>query len=122
MRHWDRLAAGFGNACPKSVRQADETDAEREHRSVSDDRRQEALRIADHAADDKQASSPRGQDAGTDPRRTRWRIPPELIGRWGDPEGEAKVLGEGAYSRAWADGYAMNTETAVAYAGERGVG
>ena len=48
-------------------------------------------------------------------------IPPELIGRWGDPESDAKVaLGEDAYGRARAAGYAMDTETAVAYAQEDG--
>ena len=48
-------------------------------------------------------------------------IPPELIGRWGDPENDARVaLGEDAYGRARAAGYAMDTETAVAYAHEDG--
>jgi non-specific serine/threonine protein kinase len=48
-------------------------------------------------------------------------IPPELIGRWGDPESDAKVaLGADAYGRARAAGYAMDTETAVAYAAEDG--
>ncbi|MBA2634614.1 MAG: hypothetical protein H0U86_16725 [Chloroflexi bacterium] len=48
-------------------------------------------------------------------------IPPELIGRWGDPENDAKVaLGEEVYGRARAAGYAMDAETAVAYAHEDG--
>ncbi|MGH8945980.1 MAG: ATP-binding protein, partial [Acidimicrobiia bacterium] len=48
-------------------------------------------------------------------------IPPELIGRWGDPEEDAqRGLGEEAYGRARAEGYAMDTETAVAYALEDG--
>ncbi len=42
-----------------------------------------------------------------------------LIGRWGDPEGDARTaLGEDAYDRARAEGYAMDTQTAVAYAQE----
>jgi predicted ATPase/class 3 adenylate cyclase len=46
-------------------------------------------------------------------------IPPELIGRWGDPASDAmNALGEEAYERARAEGYAMDTETAVAYARE----
>ena len=46
-------------------------------------------------------------------------IPPELIGRWGDPANDAKrALGDDAYDRARAEGYAMDTETAVAYANE----
>ena len=46
-------------------------------------------------------------------------IPPELIGRWGDPASDAKnALGEEAYERARAEGYAMDTESAVAYAHE----
>jgi predicted ATPase/class 3 adenylate cyclase len=44
-------------------------------------------------------------------------IPPELACRWGDPEEEARrALGEDAYRRARAEGYAMDTEAAVAYA------
>ena len=44
-------------------------------------------------------------------------IPPELIGRWGDPENDARsALGEDAYDRVRAEGYAMDTEEAVAYA------
>lgn len=44
-------------------------------------------------------------------------IPPELIGRWGDPEDDARrALGAEAYDRAWAEGYAMDTEAAVAFA------
>ena len=44
-------------------------------------------------------------------------IPPELIGRWGDPENDARTaLGEDPYDRARAEGYAMDTEAAVAYA------
>jgi len=44
-------------------------------------------------------------------------IPPELIGRWGNPENDARTaLGEDAYDRARAEGYAMDTEAAVAYA------
>jgi predicted ATPase/class 3 adenylate cyclase len=46
-------------------------------------------------------------------------VPPELIGRWGDPAGDAKrSLGEDAYDRARAEGYAMDTQAAVAYATE----
>jgi predicted ATPase/class 3 adenylate cyclase len=46
-------------------------------------------------------------------------VPPELIGRWGDPEDDAKTaLGQDAYDRARAEGYAMDGETAVAYAHE----
>jgi hypothetical protein len=37
--------------------------------------------------------------------------------RWGDPEDDAKrALGADAYDRARAEGYAMDTEAAVAYA------
>jgi hypothetical protein len=44
-------------------------------------------------------------------------IPPELGGQWGDPEVDAQqALGEDAYRRARAEGYAMDTETAVAHA------
>jgi non-specific serine/threonine protein kinase len=50
-------------------------------------------------------------------------IPPELIGRWGDPANDARTaLGEDAYDRARAEGYAMDTEAAVGYAREAGVG
>jgi tetratricopeptide (TPR) repeat protein len=43
--------------------------------------------------------------------------PPELTGRWGDPEEDARqALGEDAYRRARAAGYAMDTEEAVTYA------
>jgi predicted ATPase/class 3 adenylate cyclase len=46
-------------------------------------------------------------------------IPPELIGRWGDPASDARqALGEDAYDRARAEGYAMDTDSAVAYASE----
>ena len=46
-------------------------------------------------------------------------IPPELTGRWGDPEEDARrALGEIAYNRARAEGYAMDTDAAVAYAHE----
>jgi predicted ATPase/class 3 adenylate cyclase len=46
-------------------------------------------------------------------------IPPELIGRWGDPANDAKqALGDDAYDRARAEGYAMDIESAVAYATE----
>ena len=42
-----------------------------------------------------------------------------LIGRWGDPDSDArKALGKEAYDAARAEGYAMDTETAVAYASE----
>lgn len=42
---------------------------------------------------------------------------PPLIGRWGDPERDARMaLGEEAYSAARAEGYAMDTEAAEAYA------
>jgi predicted ATPase/class 3 adenylate cyclase len=44
-------------------------------------------------------------------------IPPELSGRWGDPEQDAhQALGEDAYEKARAEGYAMDTDTAVSYA------
>ena len=44
-------------------------------------------------------------------------IPPELAGRWGDPEEDARqALGEDDYRRARAEGYAMPSEQAVAYA------
>jgi predicted ATPase/class 3 adenylate cyclase len=44
-------------------------------------------------------------------------IPPELTGRWGDPEQDAReALGETAYDRARAEGYEMDTDAAVAYA------
>ncbi len=44
-------------------------------------------------------------------------IPPELAGRWGDPEKNTRqALGEDAYRRARAEGYAMSTEEAVSYA------
>jgi predicted ATPase/class 3 adenylate cyclase len=44
-------------------------------------------------------------------------IPPELGGQWGDPVQNAQeALGEQAYLRARAEGYAMDTETAVAHA------
>jgi predicted ATPase/class 3 adenylate cyclase len=44
-------------------------------------------------------------------------IPPELAARWGDPEEEARrALGEEVYRRARAEGYAMDTQAAVAYA------
>ncbi|HUG48276.1 MAG TPA: adenylate/guanylate cyclase domain-containing protein [Candidatus Limnocylindria bacterium] len=40
-----------------------------------------------------------------------------LIGRWGDPENDARTaLGQDAYDTARAEGYTMETETAVAYA------
>jgi predicted ATPase/class 3 adenylate cyclase len=43
--------------------------------------------------------------------------PPELTARWGDPEEDARrALGEDAYRRPRAEGYAMNDEEAVAYA------
>jgi predicted ATPase/class 3 adenylate cyclase len=48
-------------------------------------------------------------------------IPPELTGRWGDPEEDARrALGEIAYNRARAEGYAMDTDAAVAYAHDDG--
>jgi predicted ATPase/class 3 adenylate cyclase len=48
-------------------------------------------------------------------------VPPELAGRWGDPEADARrALGEDAYQSARAEGYAMDSETAVAYALEGG--
>ena len=50
-------------------------------------------------------------------------IPPELIGRGGDPEDDARrALGAEAYDRARAEGYVMDTEAAVAYAREPGMG
>jgi predicted ATPase/class 3 adenylate cyclase len=46
-------------------------------------------------------------------------VPPELMGRWGDPAGDARrALGEGAYEQARAEGYAMDAESAVAFANE----
>jgi predicted ATPase/class 3 adenylate cyclase len=43
--------------------------------------------------------------------------PPILIGRWGDPEKDAaRALGEEAYQTARAEGYAMDSEEAVAFA------
>jgi predicted ATPase/class 3 adenylate cyclase len=48
-------------------------------------------------------------------------VPPELAGRWGDPEENARrALGEDDYRRARAEGYAMQSEEAVAYALEGG--
>jgi predicted ATPase/class 3 adenylate cyclase len=48
-------------------------------------------------------------------------VPPEFAGRWGDPEEEAqRGLGEDTYRRARAEGYAMDSEKAVAYALEGG--
>jgi predicted ATPase/class 3 adenylate cyclase len=44
-------------------------------------------------------------------------IPRELIGRWGDPEEDARqALGDDEYQRALVEGYAMDTEAAVTYA------
>jgi predicted ATPase/class 3 adenylate cyclase len=44
-------------------------------------------------------------------------IPPELIGRWGDPEEDARrALGDKEYRRARAEGYAMDIDSAVAEA------
>jgi tetratricopeptide (TPR) repeat protein len=44
-------------------------------------------------------------------------VPPEFAGRWGDPDKDARrALGEDAYRRARAEGYAMHSEEAVAYA------
>jgi predicted ATPase/class 3 adenylate cyclase len=46
-------------------------------------------------------------------------VPPELMGRWGDPAGDARrALGEDAYEQARAEGYAMDAESAVAFADE----
>jgi non-specific serine/threonine protein kinase len=43
-------------------------------------------------------------------------VPPELGGRWGDPEADArKALGDEAYERAWTEGYALTTEEAISY-------
>jgi predicted ATPase/class 3 adenylate cyclase len=48
-------------------------------------------------------------------------VPPEFAGRWGDPDKDARrALGEEAYRRARAEGYAMTDEEAVAYALEDG--
>ena len=45
-----------------------------------------------------------------------------LIGRWGDPAKDSRTaLGDDAYDTARAEGYAMDTAAAVAYAGEPGV-
>ena len=44
-------------------------------------------------------------------------IPHELFDRWGDPASDARhALGDAAYEGARAEGYAMNVESAVAYA------
>jgi predicted ATPase/class 3 adenylate cyclase len=44
-------------------------------------------------------------------------IPPELVGRWGNPDERARqALGEDVYRSARAEGYAMDAESAVAYA------
>jgi predicted ATPase/class 3 adenylate cyclase len=44
-------------------------------------------------------------------------IPPELFDRWGDPASDARhALGDAAYERSRAEGYAMNVESAVAFA------
>jgi hypothetical protein len=44
-------------------------------------------------------------------------IPPELSAVWGDIEGDTRgALGEEAYDRARAEGYAMDNEAAVRYA------
>ena len=44
-----------------------------------------------------------------------------LIGRWGDPEADARrLLGADAYDRARAQGYAMDTEATVEYANQDG--
>jgi hypothetical protein len=44
-------------------------------------------------------------------------VPPEFAGRWGDPDEDARrALGEEAYRRARAEGYAMDSEKAVACA------
>jgi predicted ATPase/class 3 adenylate cyclase len=44
-------------------------------------------------------------------------VPPELAGRWGDPEEDARrALGEDDYRRARAEGYTLNSQEAVAYA------
>lgn len=46
-------------------------------------------------------------------------IPPELFDRWGDPASEARhALGDPAYERARAEGYAMSVESAVAFAAQ----
>jgi predicted ATPase/class 3 adenylate cyclase len=48
-------------------------------------------------------------------------VPPELIGRWGDPAEDARrALGDDGYRRARAEGYAMEMEAAVALALESG--
>jgi predicted ATPase/class 3 adenylate cyclase len=48
-------------------------------------------------------------------------IPPELGGRWGDPDEDTRrALGDEAYRQARAEGYAMDNEMAVAYALEGG--
>jgi tetratricopeptide (TPR) repeat protein len=47
-------------------------------------------------------------------------VPPNLAGLWGDPEGDARgALGDEAYQRARAEGYAMTMDEAVAYANEQ---
>jgi predicted ATPase len=46
-------------------------------------------------------------------------IPPELFERWGDPaNGARQVIGDDAYEQARAEGYAMDAESAVAFANE----
>ncbi|MGH2657486.1 MAG: adenylate/guanylate cyclase domain-containing protein [Actinomycetota bacterium] len=46
-------------------------------------------------------------------------VPPEFVSRWGDPDEDARrALGEDAYRRTRAEGYAMDSEEAVAYAVE----
>jgi tetratricopeptide (TPR) repeat protein len=44
-------------------------------------------------------------------------VPPEFVGRWGDPEADARRgLGEDAYRQARAEGYALSSDEAIAYA------
>jgi len=44
-------------------------------------------------------------------------IPPELFDSWGDPASDAKqVLGDATYERARAEGYALDVDSAVAFA------
>jgi tetratricopeptide (TPR) repeat protein len=46
-------------------------------------------------------------------------IPPELFDAWGDPASDARqALGEKAYEAARADGYAMDADSAIAFAGD----
>ena len=50
-------------------------------------------------------------------------VPPELMGRWGDPAADARqALGDDVYEAARAAGYAMEPEAAVEFADDRATG